>query len=34
MDTIHAAGGLVFADVASMRHVERALQVGVDGRSC
>ena len=31
MDTIHAAGGLVFADVASMRHVERALQVGVDG---
>ncbi|HEY6598981.1 MAG TPA: nitronate monooxygenase [Pseudomonadales bacterium] len=31
MDTIHAAGGLVFADVASMRHVERALAVGVDG---
>jgi nitronate monooxygenase len=31
MDSIHASGGLVFADVASMRHVERALQVGVDG---
>jgi nitronate monooxygenase len=31
MDAIHAAGGLVFADVASMRHVERALGVGVDG---
>ncbi len=31
MDAIHAANGLVFADVASMRHVERALAVGVDG---
>jgi len=31
MDAIHAAGALVFADVASMRHVERALEVGVDG---
>ena len=31
MDTLHAAGTLVFADVASMRHVERALAVGVDG---
>jgi nitronate monooxygenase len=31
MDRIHAAGALVFADVASMRHVERALAVGVDG---
>jgi nitronate monooxygenase len=31
MDAIHSSGGLVFADVASMRHVERALQVGVDG---
>lgn len=31
MDAIHAAGGLVFADVASMRHVERAIEVGVDG---
>jgi nitronate monooxygenase len=31
MDTLHAAGTLVFADVASMRHVERALEVGVDG---
>ena len=31
MDRLHAAGALVFADVASMRHVERALEVGVDG---
>ena len=31
MDAIHAAGGLVYADVASMRHVERAIEVGVDG---
>jgi nitronate monooxygenase len=31
MDRLHAAGTLVFADVASMRHVERALAVGVDG---
>jgi nitronate monooxygenase len=31
MDRIHAAGALVFADVASMRHVERAIEVGVDG---
>ena len=31
MDAIHASGALVFADVASMRHVERALEVGVDG---
>jgi len=31
MDAIHGVGGLVFADVASMRHVERALEVGVDG---
>jgi nitronate monooxygenase len=31
MDRIHSAGALVFADVASMRHVERAIEVGVDG---
>jgi nitronate monooxygenase len=31
MDAIHGAGGLVYADVASMRHVERAMAVGVDG---
>jgi len=31
IDRLHAAGTLVFADVASMRHVERALAVGVDG---
>jgi nitronate monooxygenase len=28
---LQAAGTLVFADVASMRHVERALEAGVDG---
>lgn len=31
MDRLHAAGAQVFADVASMRHVERAIEVGVDG---
>jgi len=31
IDRLHAVGTLVFADVASMRHVERALAVGVDG---
>lgn len=31
LDPIHAYGGLVFADVASMRHVEKALEAGVDG---
>lgn len=28
---LHDAGTLVFADVATMRHVERALDLGVDG---
>jgi nitronate monooxygenase len=28
---LHDAGTLVFADVASMRHVDRALEAGVDG---
>lgn len=28
---LHDAGCLVFADVASMRHVERAIECGVDG---
>tara|TARA_B100002003_G_scaffold248733_1_gene283198 strand:+ start:250 stop:1254 length:1005 start_codon:yes stop_codon:yes gene_type:complete len=28
---IHDAGGLVFADVASVRHVERAAEAGADG---
>ena len=28
---VHDYGGLVFADVASMRHVERAAAVGADG---
>jgi nitronate monooxygenase len=31
MDRLHAAGVVVFADVASMRHVERAIEAGVDG---
>lgn len=31
MDAIHGVEGLVFADVASMRHAERAIEVGVDG---
>jgi len=31
METIRGYGGLVFADVASMRHVEKAIQTGVDG---
>jgi nitronate monooxygenase len=28
---LHDAGGLVFADVATIRHAERALEAGVDG---
>jgi nitronate monooxygenase len=28
---LHDAGALVFADVASIRHAERAIEVGVDG---
>ncbi len=31
METIHEYGGLVFADIASMRHVEKAVATGVDG---
>ena len=31
LPTIHGYGGLVFADVASMRHVEKALEAGADG---
>lgn len=31
VDAIHDAGGLVFADVASMRHAEKALAAGADG---
>ena len=31
METIHEFGGLVFADIASMRHAERANATGVDG---
>ncbi|MBF9352896.1 2-nitropropane dioxygenase [Mycobacteroides chelonae] len=28
---LHAAGSLVFADIASLRHAHRAIEVGVDG---
>jgi nitronate monooxygenase len=31
MAPVHDYGGLVFCDVASMRHVEKALEAGVDG---
>lgn len=31
MDIIHGYGGLVFADIASMRHAEKAIATGVDG---
>jgi nitronate monooxygenase len=31
MDTIHEYGGRVFADIASMRHAEKAITTGVDG---
>jgi nitronate monooxygenase len=31
MAPLHEANVLVFSDVASMRHVERAIEVGVDG---
>lgn len=31
MDTIHEYGGKVFADIASMRHAEKAIATGVDG---
>ncbi len=31
IDPLHDAGCLVLADVSSMRHVERALEAGVDG---
>ena len=31
MEPLHEAGCLVLADVTSMRHVERALEAGVDG---
>jgi nitronate monooxygenase len=31
LEAIHGYGGLVFADVASLRHVEKALEAGADG---
>lgn len=31
VDRVHAYGGLVFHDVASMRHAEKAIEAGVDG---
>ncbi|CAG0987630.1 nitronate monooxygenase [Anaerolineae bacterium] len=30
-DTVHAWGGVVYADVATLKHAERALAAGVDG---
>ncbi len=31
LDTIHGYGGRVFADIASIRHAEKAIATGVDG---
>lgn len=31
VDTIHGYGGLVLADIASMRHAEKAIEAGADG---
>ena len=31
LDKIHSYGGLVFADIASMRHAEKAIAAGADG---
>ncbi|MCH9674073.1 MAG: nitronate monooxygenase [Gammaproteobacteria bacterium] len=31
VDAIHAYGGLVFADIASMRHARKAIEAGADG---
>ena len=31
IDAIHAYGGMVFADIASMRHAHKALEAGADG---
>lgn len=31
LDDIHGYGGLVFADIASMRHAEKAIAAGADG---
>ncbi|MCB9946221.1 MAG: nitronate monooxygenase, partial [Rhodospirillaceae bacterium] len=31
IDAIHGYGGLVFADIASMRHAEKAIAAGADG---
>jgi len=31
IEPIHAAGGRVFADIASLRHAEKAIGLGVDG---
>ncbi len=31
VDAIHGYGGLVFADIASMRHAEKAIEAGADG---
>lgn len=31
IDAIHGYGGLVFADIATMRHAEKAIETGADG---
>lgn len=31
VEPVHAAGGLVYADIASMRHAEKAVAAGADG---
>ena len=31
VDAIHGFGGLVFADIATMRHAEKAIEAGADG---
>lgn len=31
VDAIHGYGGLVFADIATMRHAEKAIEAGADG---
>jgi nitronate monooxygenase len=31
IDTVHSWGGIVLADIASMRHAEKAIEIGADG---
>jgi nitronate monooxygenase len=34
VDTVHSYGGLVFHDVTTRRHAEKAAEAGVDGSDC